>query len=257
MKLVLKGIWAVPVIASILIIGGFGISQQAYAVPTLISSSDAPSCDPLSLPVDADELGTNPPLVGPPFPADEEILSSFFSPDLSPPCPSAPDGPDPNPAVGITNTVSPPQSFFDVYYVADPDTSISNIDGFVDGFPAFRIDAVGINTPLLSESLTPDGIFEPGELWLFVIQDFINFGGATAESFNSIGVGGPSSGSGLGDSSGSIIVFVDHSVGGTVLPIDTTALLVAGAQTTTSWLILGIVAAVGIGIAVFTLKRSR
>jgi len=44
-------------------------------------------------------------------------------------------------------------------------------------------------------------------------------------------------------------------VGGTILPIDTTALLVAGAQTTTPWLILGVVSAVGIGLAVFTLKR--
>jgi len=46
-------------------------------------------------------------------------------------------------------------------------------------------------------------------------------------------------------------------IGGTILPIDTTALLVAGAQTTTPWLILGVLSAVGIGIAVFTLKRSR
>jgi len=46
-------------------------------------------------------------------------------------------------------------------------------------------------------------------------------------------------------------------IGGTSIPIDTTALLVAGAQTTTPWLILGVLSAVGIGIAVFTLKRSR
>jgi len=49
----------------------------------------------------------------------------------------------------------------------------------------------------------------------------------------------------------------DPPVGGTILPIDTTALLVAGAQTISPWLILGVVTAVGIGIAVFTLKRSR
>jgi len=51
--------------------------------------------------------------------------------------------------------------------------------------------------------------------------------------------------------------FVFAVIGGTILPIDTTALLVAGAQTTTPWLILGVVAAVGVGFAVFTLKRSR
>jgi len=52
-------------------------------------------------------------------------------------------------------------------------------------------------------------------------------------------------------------IFSPESVGGTALPIDTTALLVAGAQTMTPWLILGVVAAVGIGLAVFTIKRSR
>jgi len=46
-------------------------------------------------------------------------------------------------------------------------------------------------------------------------------------------------------------------VGGTILPIDTTALLVAGAYTTASWMIPILVSAVGIGLAVFTLKRSR
>jgi len=47
------------------------------------------------------------------------------------------------------------------------------------------------------------------------------------------------------------------SIGGTLIPIDTTALLIAGAYTMTPWLILGVLSAVGIGLAVFTLKRSR
>jgi len=46
-------------------------------------------------------------------------------------------------------------------------------------------------------------------------------------------------------------------VGGTYLPLDTTSLLVAGAYTTASWMIPILVSAVGIGLAVFTLKRSR
>ena len=46
-------------------------------------------------------------------------------------------------------------------------------------------------------------------------------------------------------------------IGGTSIPIDTTALLVAGAQTISPWLILGVLSAVGIGLAVFTIKRSR
>jgi len=55
----------------------------------------------------------------------------------------------------------------------------------------------------------------------------------------------------------SITLQEQSAVGGTSLSIDTTALLVAGAQTISPWLILGVVSAVGIGLAVFTLKRSR
>jgi len=51
--------------------------------------------------------------------------------------------------------------------------------------------------------------------------------------------------------------FTEGVVGGTVLPIDTTALLVAGAYTSASWMIPILISAVGIGLAVFTLKRSR
>jgi len=53
------------------------------------------------------------------------------------------------------------------------------------------------------------------------------------------------------------VVAPQVAIGGTILPIDTTALLVAGAQTMTPWLILGVLSAVGVGFAVFTLKRSR
>jgi len=44
-------------------------------------------------------------------------------------------------------------------------------------------------------------------------------------------------------------------VGGASIPIDTTALLVAGSQMMSPWLIIGGISVVGIGLAVFTLKR--
>jgi len=53
------------------------------------------------------------------------------------------------------------------------------------------------------------------------------------------------------------VEFCDLAVGGTFLPIDTTALLVAGAQTISPWLILSVIIPVAIGLAVFTIKRSR
>ena len=51
--------------------------------------------------------------------------------------------------------------------------------------------------------------------------------------------------------------FDDFGVGGTLIPIDTTSLIIAGAQTTTPWMIFGVIATVGIGLAVFTLKRNH
>jgi len=45
------------------------------------------------------------------------------------------------------------------------------------------------------------------------------------------------------------------SIGGISIPIDTTALLVAGIYTNTLWIIP--VIGVGVGIAIFTLKRGR
>ena len=58
-----------------------------------------------------------------------------------------------------------------------------------------------------------------------------------------------------GEIRGQVSCALNAPIGGTLIPIDTTALLVAGAQTMTPWLILGVVAAVGVGFAVFTIKR--
>ena len=61
-----------------------------------------------------------------------------------------------------------------VYYVANAATVFDNIDGTINGLPAFRIDNVGVNTPLISESGAADGIFAPGESWQFILQDYTN-----------------------------------------------------------------------------------
>ena len=88
-----------------------------------------------------------------------------------------------------------------VWYVSDPETSLSNFDGLIQGEEAFRIDFVGVNTPLVFESMTPDGIFEAGETWDFIIDDYFNSLGLAADDFFSPGAvgifspGGPSSGS--------------------------------------------------------------
>ncbi len=90
--------------------------------------------------------------------------------------------------------------FCDLYYVGDVaedgslETTFTNLDEWVgqcggidcngmdcscpDGpdYPgmAFKIDKVGENQPLVYESMTQDGCFEPGEIWEFVVQEYWN-----------------------------------------------------------------------------------
>jgi len=269
MKMGMK--WGITLLASILIIGGFGITQQAFAEFTTISPTDFEACDVLSAPVDVDEIGNGAltgPIISNPFPPIEELTSGIVVPDGPTSCLSGNlDTGILNPVVSIKNDVFPPEAFEEVWYIADVDTTIENLDGFDGGINRmFFIDSpasfggfgCGLNCPLIFESMTIDGIWEPGETWHIILQDFVNSGGASPGNFNSIGVGFASTGSTPGMSSGSIVVLIhDEPVGGTSIPIDTTALLVAGDYTTASWMIPILVSAVGIGLAVFTLKRNH
>ena len=95
------------------------------------------------------------------------------------------DGVD-NILLTITNDTT--QDFEEVYYVANPETTITNFDGLIDGEEAFKIDSDGDNTPLVDESLTPDGIFEADETWTFILQDYSNTLGLSASDLASIGI---------------------------------------------------------------------
>jgi len=236
----MKGRWTVSILASILIMGGFGITQQAFANPESVTHTNSANCDFLAVPSNVEELGLS-------FPPDELISTADLSPTPLVACPSS-DSPDPNALVEMTNLT--PFDFIDVWYVADNPSTMSNFDGDVNTLEAFKIDSVGLNKPLIFESITTNDIFESTEVWRFIIDDFSGSPGPAVIAFP--GIPGPPF-----VSSGNIIAVGDFGVGGTVLPIDTTALLVAGAQTISPWLILGVIAAVGIGLAVFTLKRSR
>jgi len=167
-------------------------SGAAQAVLTTVSYVDGPQ-DTLSVPALVDELG-KPPL----FPIGEEISSGYIMDTIYAPCPPSDLG-IPNVMVAIRNDTG--ATWSDLWYVADSDTSLTNNDGTINGELAFKIDAVGVNTPLYLENMTSDGIFEPGETWLFVIQDYVNqLGTTSAGDIGSIGV--PSSSS---LSTGSII----------------------------------------------------
>jgi hypothetical protein len=143
------------------------LSFSATAVSTTVTPVDTPPCDPLLVPSLVDELGEVPP-----FPPGEQI-AAIAAPTNIPACPTLPDNPlVPNALVSITNLN--PFAFSDLWYVADPETTLSNPDGTVNGMLAFKIDTVGINVPLVGESILADGIFAPGETWSFIIQDYTN-----------------------------------------------------------------------------------
>ncbi len=59
-----------------------------------------------------------------------------------------------------------------------------------------------------------------------------------------------------GDDTVSVITITQTPIGGILIPIDTTSLLLAGTYTTASWMIPVIVSAVGFGI-LFTLRKNH
>jgi len=143
----------------------------------------------------------------PPFPNDEWVRSLEQVETLFRPCLEAEDNPlIPNIKVKIQNMTG---GDIDVlFYVADTGTSLTNDDGLIgnaglgDAQLAFRIDSVGKNIPLVFESMLADNIFQAGEIWCFVIQDFAGQGGRNATPFDSLGIASQSP-SGL--STGSLI----------------------------------------------------
>ncbi len=152
-----------------------------------------------------EELGTSPF-----FPLDE-LISASSTPTSIPACPPSDSPSIPNSVLIITNLSG--RSWTDLFYVADPETMISNPDGLATSFAApgiatqaFRIDTLGVNRTLIAETMTPDGVFEPGETWEVLIQDYGNALGLPSSSLGSLDFAGASSGDSF--SSGSIVALV-------------------------------------------------
>lgn len=168
----------------------------AAAEPVEIDSVNGPQ-DPLFVIGWVHELGTG-------FPLGEEIGATELSSTLYTPC-SEEGSDDPvilNAVVQITNLTG--KAWPELYYVSDPETGLTNHDGWINDEEAFRIDAVGLNIPLIFESINLDGIFEIGEIWEFVIQDYTHQTALPPHLFGSVGLVGSLSG-GNDMSTGSII----------------------------------------------------
>lgn len=189
MKTILDLRSAAPIGAALL------LALSAAANPVNVTSLDTPSCDALAVPgTTVDELG-----LAPNFPVDERIGSTAGTTSTVA-CPSSSVPLATNALVSITNLTA--FDFTDLWYAADAGTTFTNVDGEINGPLAlgFKIDAVGINQPLVSESIAFDGIFEAGETWQFIIDGYSNSNGLPASAFVGLGVPSP-----VGSSSGSII----------------------------------------------------
>ncbi len=146
---------------------------------------DTPRCDNHGARVASEELGD--PAVFSPGQQIEHV-STFLDQTA---CQATDDPNIPNRLVVVTNLTQ--RSWTDLFYVGDPSTEFSNVDGIGDGGSpggptgrAFRIDSVGLNRPLIFESIAANDIFEPGEQWQFLVQDYASPIGLP-DSFTSIG----------------------------------------------------------------------
>jgi len=180
------------------------LPAAAYEVP--VFSVTDPNQDGLNIvPGLYDEGGDKPPIG--PFPVGEQIVSSWEYTPLTA-CTGLPeDDPGiPNVLVTIVDiNYGRPYPLRPLWYVADPETTLTNYDERVNGSLAFKIDNTinGVNNPLIFESGLQNNNFDPGETWQFIIQDFQNSLGGPATPFDSLGIAGVSAG--WPPSTGSII----------------------------------------------------
>jgi len=188
------------------------LANSASAYPVKVGYIDPPDCDPLYIPQDVHEIGD---LAV--FPPDESLFATDLGPTPLVPCPANDDPNSANFLVDIRNTSGRP--WIEVWYIANLETTITNFDGEANDIAflppyeeALRIDNAvsdpgGTHHPLVFESMTPDGIWEAGETWQFVLQDYTNSLGLPPNAMDSFGVGDASMPGpfGIATSSGSII----------------------------------------------------
>jgi hypothetical protein len=180
------------------------VAVPALANPVQGTYSDVASCDNHGLWNAKEEIGTGPLF---PTPCLMTAIETFTQQSA---CFATDDPNRINSLVVATNLSG--RFWHDLFYVADLETTFSNVDGVADSAAtpgaiglAVKIDAVGSNRPLVFESMTADGIFEPGETWHFILQDFSNAYGLGADLMGSLDFAGSSFGD--SHSTGSLVSF--------------------------------------------------
>lgn len=173
----------------------------ASANPVSGAYFDGPDCDSFGPLEFYEELGTGM------FPTDE-LISAVATTTQTTACPMTDDPTIGNVLLEITNLSG--TEWQDLFYVADPGTTFSNVDGF--GFSAAapgalgeaaKIDIAGVNRVLIFESMSTDGVFEVGETWGLILQDWSNAAGFGAADMGSLDFAGASAADFL--STGSIV----------------------------------------------------
>ena len=174
-------------------------STVALADPVEVISYPDPRQDDWRLDGWVEELST-----APHNDVDQLISSQVVPWNQYIPCPQDYQGENAGTTVQVAITNLTNRAFTDLYYVGDVhdngalETTFTNIDELVaDVTPAnspwnipglaFKIDRVGLNTPLVFESMGQNQIFEPGETWEFVIQEYSNMLALPASALGSVG----------------------------------------------------------------------
>jgi hypothetical protein len=153
----------------------------ARAVPVNGLYLEDARCDALPNQTLSHELG-----VSPPFPANESIIQFTSTPAQTTVCVPN-DGLANDWIVSIQNTSG--LAWRDRYFECKQGATAGNADGTVVdlvGAPnvptdAFKIDGtvtLGLNNNLLTETINPNEIFEPGEIWRFNVSNFMAIGPA-------------------------------------------------------------------------------
>jgi hypothetical protein len=267
-------IWLATIVFSVLLLVPI-LAQDSFAIPVGAGGQylERGSCDDHTpLPTLTHELG-----LGPAFPIDERISRSTTT-DTSATTSFCTDGGGPMADIIVTITNLGTKHWTDLFYVLDDDRTfgIGNPDGSITSSTsaslAFKIDNVGVNRNLFSESMNADLIFEPGETWRFMIEGphtrATGFFNPSLIIFSSPAQHGADSTS--FNSNASILAnehFPDpceleptlpeciEAIGGEIIPIESTSLILAGSQSF-SWMIPVVLSVLGIGLFVVSRKSE-